>query len=273
MELVNKAFIIDLDGTLANNWTPLKGSVEFVQYLNKNLVPYCIVTNRVSKTVDEIKEYLDAIGFDIARDCIINSIVALKAFLVNNKIKTYFFVGPDYQKEMIPKSQYFKDFPEYVILCDFEHTHCDYNLFNQIYQYIRNGSKILATSYSNYYAAEDNYKMDTGIFVKMYELLTEKKATIIGKPSTEILKIAITKMKTEVKDIIIIGDDGSSDIAGGKNLGMKTVLVKTGVYKDGDEQKYKADITINSLAEIEKICGAIKQGRDVLDYIAQENLI
>jgi ribonucleotide monophosphatase NagD (HAD superfamily) len=160
---------------------------------------------------------------------------------------------------MIPESQYFQYFPEYVILCDFENTECDYKLFNKIYQYIRNGSKILATSYSNYYAAEDNYKMDTGIFVKMYELLTEKKAAIIGKPSTEILKIAITEMRKEAKDIIIIGDDGFSDITGGKNLGMKTVLVKTGVYRDGDEQKYKADITINSLAEIEKILETKKE--------------
>jgi HAD superfamily hydrolase (TIGR01450 family) len=250
---MNKALIIDMDGTLSNNWNPLKGSVEFIDYLNKNSMPYFIVTNRVSKTVEQIKEKLDSIGFNIPGNRIINPIVALKAFIIKNKIETHFFVGPEYQKNKIPESRHFEDFPEYVILCDFEYINCDYNLLNKIYQYIKNGSKILATSYSDYYATENNYKMDTGIFVKMYELLTEKKAAIIGKPSTEILKMAMAEMKKEPGDITIIGDDGFSDIAGGKDLGMRTILVKTGIYKEGDEQKYKPDLTINSLAEIEKI--------------------
>jgi len=84
----------------------------------------------------------------------------------------------------------------------------------------------------------------------MYELLTNQKATIIGKPSTEILKITMIELNKQRKDIILVDDDGFSDIQGGKQLGIETILVKTCVYKGGDEEKYKPNIIIDNLEEI-----------------------
>jgi HAD superfamily hydrolase (TIGR01458 family) len=250
---MNKALLLDLDGTLVNNWAPLEGSVELIDHLNKNDIPYFIVTNRVSKTIEQIEENLKSSGFNISKDHIINPIIALSKYIRDNGIKSFYFVGAEYQKDKLAKSNSFDKFPEYVILCDFENINCNYDLLNKIFQYIKDGSKIITTSYSNYYISGNEFKIDTGIFVKMYELLTDNKATIIGKPSTEILKIAISELKKEPNDIAIIGDDGFSDIGGGKQIGMKTILVKTGVYKEHDEEKYKPNLVINNLKEIDKI--------------------
>jgi HAD superfamily hydrolase (TIGR01450 family) len=253
IKTMKNALILDLDGTLVNNWVPLEGSVELIEYINENNISYFIVTNRVSKTVGQIGENLRFAGLNILNDHIINPIVALNKFIMDHGIKTFYFVGPKFQEEMIVKSECFDTFPEYVILCDFENIDCNYSLLNRIYQYLKNGSKMIATSYSNFYASGIEHKMDTGIFVKMYELLTGEKAKIIGKPSTEILEMALAVIKKEANEIIIIGDDGYSDIEGGKQLGMKTVLVKTGIYKDGDEEKYKPNYSINNLKEIDKV--------------------
>ena len=250
---MEKALLMDMDGTLVNNWMPLSGSIKLIEYLNEKKMPYLIVTNRVSKTIDQIGENLRSGGLKILNNRIINPLIALNKYIINNNIKTYFFVGPEYQEKNIIESNKFEIFPEYVILCDFENIDCNYKLMNKIYQYIKSGSKILTTSYSDYYLSDTEYKMDTGIFVKMYELLTEKKAIIIGKPSTEILQIAMVELNKQPKDIILIGDDGFSDIQGGKQLGMETILVKTGVYKEGDEEKYKPNLVINKLDEIIKL--------------------
>jgi len=250
---MKKALLIDMDGTLVNNWTPLRGSIELIEYLNYAEIQYLIITNRVSKTIEQIRENLRSIGINILNDRIINPIIALNKYIINNNIKTYFFVGSENQEKNIIESKNFKVFPEYVILCDFENIDCDYKLMNKIYKYIMNGSKILATSYSDFYLSDNEYKMDTGIFVKMYELLTNQKATIIGKPSKEILKIAMIELNKQPKDIILIGDDGFSDIKGGKQLGMETILIRTGVYKKGDEEKYKPNIILDNLEEIKKL--------------------
>ena len=218
--------------------------------MNEKKKPYLIVTNRVSKTIEQIEEKVRFIGLNILNNHIINPLVALNKYIINNEIKTYFFVGTEFQKNNIIDSNNYEIFPDYVILCDFENIDCNYKLLNKIYQYIRNGSKILTTSYSDYYISDSEYRMDTGIFVKMFESLTGKKAVILGKPSTEILQIAILELNKKPKDIVLIGDDGFSDIQGGKQLGMETILVKTGVYKEGDEEKYTPNIVVNNLEEI-----------------------
>ena len=249
---MNKGFIIDLEGTLVSSGKPLPGSIYFIDYLNKNGLKYIIITNTVSKTNENWEIILNEIGFNIEKDKIINPIIVLNDLIKRNDIKTYYFIGPDTIKKQIQKTMDF-DIPEYVIFCDFENIDMNYKLFNKIFQYLNNSSKIIATSYSNYYISKDEYKMDTGIFVKMYETLVNKKALILGKPSQLIYKMAVRELGIETKNVITIGDDVLTDIIGGNEMGMETILVKTGKYKNGDEDKYKPIRVVNRLDEIIKI--------------------
>ena len=152
--------------------------------------------------------------------------------------------------EKILKKTLEYNIPEYIIFCDFENIVLDYELLNKLFQYINNGAKIITTSYSDYYISNNEYKMDTGIFVKMYEILTNKNAIIIGKPSQIIYSITLKRMGIEASNVISIGDDGLTDIIGGNEIGMETVMVKTGKYKNGDEEKYKPKKVINNIMEI-----------------------
>jgi HAD superfamily hydrolase (TIGR01458 family) len=247
---MNKAFIMDLEGTLVSNGSPLLGSVDLINILNKNNIPYCIITNTVSKTVEQMEEDLRNNGLNILQGHIINPITVLNYFIIENALKSYYFVGHEYLKKLIRKSNVFDKIPEYIIFCDFENIDCNYEVLNKIFQYIKEGSKMITTSYSDYYISKNGYKMDTGIFVKMYETLSNEKAVIMGKPSSIIYKIALNTLKIKSNDIITIGDDGLTDIKGGKEIGMETILVKTGKYIEGDEIKYKPNKVVNNLEEV-----------------------
>ena len=109
---------------------------------------------------------------------------------------------------------------------------------------------MIATSYSDFYISKNKYKLDTGIFVKMYEILSNEKALIIGKPSHLMYKMGLKKLRMEAKNVITIGDDGLTDIIGGKEMGLETILIKTGKYKDGDEKIYEPNSIINNLLEL-----------------------
>ena len=250
---MNKAFIIDLEGTLVSNGIPLFGSVELIDTLNINNIPYCIITNTVSKTVGQMEENLKINGLNVLEGHILNPITVLDYFIKENEIKSYYFVGPEYLKNLIRESDVFEGIPDSIIFCDFENIDFNYNILNKVFQYIKGGSKIITTSYSDYYISKNEYKMDTGIFVKMYETLTNEKAEIMGKPSPMIYKMALNILKVKSTNVITIGDDVLTDIEGSKKIGMETVLVKTGKYKEGDEKKHKPNKTINNLTEIIKI--------------------
>jgi HAD superfamily hydrolase (TIGR01458 family) len=250
---MNNAFIIDLEGTLISNGIPLLGSVDLINILNINDIPYCLITNTVSKTVEQIEENLKNIGLNVLQGHILNPMTVLDYFIKENGIKSYYFVGPEYLKNLIKESVVFERIPDIIIFCDFENIDFNYSILNKIFQYIRGGSRIITTSYSDYYISKNEYKMDTGIFVKMYETLTNEKAEIMGKPSPMIYKMALNILKVKSTNVITIGDDVLTDIEGGKKLGMETILVKTGKYKEGDEEKYKPNKIIQNLAEIIKI--------------------
>jgi HAD superfamily hydrolase (TIGR01458 family) len=250
---MDKAFIIDLEGTLVSSGTPLPGSIAFIDILNSNSIPYCVITNTVSKTVEQMEENLRNNGLDVLQGRLINPITVLNNYIMENDITSYYFVGPEYIKRSIRKSNVFEKIPEYIIFCDFENIDCNYEVLNKIFQYIKDGSKMIATSYSNYYISKNEYKMDTGIFVKMYETLSNEKAVIMGKPSPMIYKMALDMLKMNPNDAVAIGDDVLTDIAGGKELGIETILVKTGKYKEGDEKKIKPDKVINNLEEITEL--------------------
>jgi HAD superfamily hydrolase (TIGR01458 family) len=246
---MDKGFIIDLEGTLISSGTPLEGSIDFINHLNKNNIKHYIITNTVSKSIDDWEKILKEIGFDINKDKIITPIIVLNDFINIKNIKTYYFIGPDRIKNLVQKTMDY-DIPEYVVFCDFEYIDINYELFNKIYHYIKNGSKMITTSYSNYYISNNQYKMDTGIFVKMYETLANEKSIILGKPSQIIYEMVLRKMGIEKNNIIAIGDDGLTDIIGGKEMGFETILVKTGKYKNGDEEIHKPNKIINNIKEI-----------------------
>lgn len=247
---MDKGFIIDLEGTLVSSGTPLPGSIEFINFLNKKCIKYYIITNTVSKTVETWEELLKGMGLEIKKENILYPIVVLNDFIKENDIKTYYFIGPDNLKRLVQRTMDYENNPEYIIFCDFEYVNLNYEMLNKIFKYIRNGSKMITTSYSNYYISKNEYKMDTGIFVKMYETLVNEKAIIMGKPSQIIYKTALKWLGMDTNDVITIGDDGLTDIVGGKEMGMETILVKTGKYKEGDEERYKPTEVVNNLEEI-----------------------
>jgi len=61
---------------------------------------------------------------------------------------------------------------------------------------------------------------------------------------------ALDRLKLRIKDAFLVGDSWW-DVRAGKKLGIRTVLVRTGFGRYNDFSKEGADVTVNSLAELE----------------------
>jgi phosphoglycolate phosphatase-like HAD superfamily hydrolase len=62
---------------------------------------------------------------------------------------------------------------------------------------------------------------------------------------------ALERLKLRVEDSFLVGDSWW-DVRAGKKLGIRTVLVRTGFARYNDFSKEGADMTVNSLVELEK---------------------
>jgi HAD superfamily hydrolase (TIGR01450 family) len=77
-------------------------------------------------------------------------------------------------------------------------------------------------------------ELTVGAYGQMLEDAAGIKATYIGKPSTYMFDIALGSMAIDRTKVLMVGDRVSTDIAGARQAGISSVLVKTGEFIESD---------------------------------------
>ena len=97
--------------------------------------------------------------------------------------------------------------------------------------------------------------MDIGAFIHGLEYASNRQAMMIGKPSVDFFNIALADMQLSISEVLMIGDDIDSDIGGAQQAGIKSVLVRTGKYRQAyaDASNIKPDLLLDSIADLPKI--------------------
>ena len=70
-------------------------------------------------------------------------------------------------------------------------------------------------------------------------------------PSETFFKIALESLQVSLNEVIVVGDDITSDIVGAERMEMRSVLVKTG--------KFKPTQLLNGSGDTKEILPCIKQ--------------
>lgn len=61
---------------------------------------------------------------------------------------------------------------------------------------------------------------------KYFDFVVSSEEAGRDKPHQNIFKLALGKLKMNPKNVVLIGDDREKDLAGGKMIGIKTILIK-----------------------------------------------
>jgi HAD superfamily hydrolase (TIGR01458 family) len=94
--------------------------------------------------------------------------------------------------------------------------------------------------------------LDAGAFVAGLEYAAEVVATVLGKPSPSYFGAALEALDADPDQAWIVGDDLESDIAGGQQAGLRTVLVRTGKFRADalTTARVAPDVVLDSLAAL-----------------------
>jgi len=95
----------------------------------------------------------------------------------------------------------------------------------------------------------------------------DKKLVFSGKPlsltfecAKERLKKIADGNKQEISEFYMIGDNPNVDVMGGKNNGFKTILVRTGVFKDkGNDKENPADYVVEDFNEAMRLISKLEK--------------
>ena len=241
-------YLIDIDGTLLNGSEPMAGAVDFIARLNRNSDKYVLMTNSI-KSIDVQQKRLAQAGIVVESDRILNPIVAINSYLLERHIERAKIIGSELETNQI-KARHVKEGYDIVILLDFEKMDFGYTVLQGILDDVENGTSVITASLSTYYLKNGRKAVDTGAFVKIIEDISAVHIPNFGKPSTPYFEIAGKLMQEEAGNICVIGDDWSTDILGANSYGAKSILVKTGKYKEKDELKCSPYRVVEKLLEL-----------------------
>lgn len=121
--------------------------------------------------------------------------------------------------------------------------------------YIRNGADFVATSRVGEYIADRGQLLPgTGAMVSAIEASSggNKKPCIIGKPF--ISETVLLRMGINPSTAMMIGDRLDTDIAFGQRLGMRTLLVESGIDTRATVSAFKADFVLPSIVDLAGCC-------------------
>jgi len=142
----------------------------------------------------------------------------------------------------------------YVVVA-FDRTF-DYQKLNIAYQAIKLGAHFVSTNPDRTCPVEGGEIPDCAGMIAAIEAVTGKRVeVIVGKPSPIMIQAALDVLGLKPVDCILIGDRVETDIKMGKDSGIATGIVLTGVTNEKMLQEFKhgplqPDFVFQSVADV-----------------------
>ena len=231
-----KGYLIDLDGTIYRGSEPIPAGRRFVEQLQKRQVPFLFLTNKTTKTPETVANRLaKEFSIHVAPETVYTATLATIDYMNDAaKGKKVYVIGEPGLIDPILSAGYIWDeeTPDYVVVgLDTEVT---YEKFVTATLAIQNGATFIGTNPDKNIPTERGLLPGAGSVIAMIEASTQQKAIYIGKPESIIMDKAVEILAMDKKEVLMVGDNYTTDILAGINNNIDTLLVLSGFTQKAD---------------------------------------
>ena len=250
-----KKIISDMDGVLYRGKQLIPGAKEFVQKLIESNNPFLFLTNNSEQTPLDLLRKLEMLGIEgLEEKHFINSAMATAQFLhkQNPGAKVFVIGGGATVNELYKYGFSITDSdPDYVVVG--KTTSFNYNMMKTAVRLILNGAQFIGTNPDIVDPKEEGLEPASGAILASIEVSTGIKPYVVGKPNPLMMLTAKNQLEAHSKDCVMIGDRMDTDIIGGMEAGMDTILVLSGVSDRETIKKfpYKPTHIFENVGEID----------------------
>ena len=217
------SFMVDLDGVLRRGNQVIKGAQDLLTTMDE----YMIVTNNSTRTSSMYAEELSHIGLSIPSDRIFTSARATALFLKENRdYTTAWVVGEKGLLQEITGIGLTITQDCECVVVGWDRTLTFEKLATACLA-IRGGAEFIGTNPDLTYPSERGIIPGCGSILAFLTACTGVNPLVIGKPHPLIMELALKNLKS--RPCYVIGDRLDTDIQGGINAQLETILVLTGV--------------------------------------------
>ncbi|CAI2354599.1 unnamed protein product [Caenorhabditis sp. 36 PRJEB53466] len=227
--------LIDLSGTLHVEELAIAGAQTALEVLRSH-VAVKFVTNTTKESQNLLHQRLQKCGFRIEKHEIFTSLCAARDLILKNRYRPFFMLD---EKAMEDFEGIPTDDPNAVVIGLAPEKFNDSTMTEAFRLIKENNAALIAIHKGRYYQKKDGLHLGPGAYVAGLEYATGVQAKIVGKPERLFFQMALETLSTpaDFSSAVMIGDDVNDDVLGAVEAGMRGILVKTGKYRSGDEDK------------------------------------
>lgn len=226
-----KSFVIDMDGVLYRGQEPLPGAQDFLNHLQEQGVPFILATNNSARTPRQYVAKLRAMGIEVTEHHILTSALAAALYLSQiapPRAKVY-VIGEDGLISAVEEQGFLSTDKDVDLVVAGLDSQLTYEKLKIATLAIRAGASFIGTNPDTTLPSEEGLVPGSGAILAALEAATGVPPLIIGKPQPILLRLAMEKLGVTPDCTAIIGDRLETDILGGKEVDLITVLVLTGI--------------------------------------------
>ncbi len=245
------AFLLDLDGTVYLDGTPIGHAVETLHWLRERGKKLVFLTNNSSRTAEAYRLRLSAAGLFGEGDLVYTSGNAAAEYLVRNfpGKRVFLLATKEVKREFTCAGvQIVEKDPDLCALAyDTELTYEKIRMFDG---FLKRGLPYLATHPDDVCPAKGTSVPDVGSFLALFERSANRLPdVIIGKPYSEMADGIAKRLGLPKERLCMVGDRAYTDIRFANRNGLMSVLVLSGETRREDLPALsdKPDLVLPSL--------------------------
>jgi len=247
-----RAVLVDIQGTLlAGDGAPVAGASAAVARLRETGLQVRFVTNIDSIGVTAIVSRLRQAGIAAEESEVFSPVAAAKRFLARLERARCHLLLPSELEAEFASFRASGDKVDWVVVGDCREGFT-YEKLNAAFRLLRSGAELLALQKGRWFLGTEGPTLDTGAFVAALEYSTNRPAHVVGKPSIELMRMALEDVGGDPFSVVMVGDDVCSDVPGAHAVGARSVLVRTGKFSLAalERSERKPDLLLDSVADL-----------------------
>ncbi|MBE6957260.1 MAG: HAD family hydrolase [Ruminococcaceae bacterium] len=257
--LAKKGYICDMDGVIYHGSQLLPGVQEFVNWLYRANKQFLFLTNNSGKTPRELQEKLARMGLEVDESHFYTAGLATASFIANQTpgARVFAIGDPGLTHALYQKGLSLDDVaPDYVVIG--ETANYNYDAICKAVKLVRKGARLIGTNFDMTGPAENGAIIPAcRALISPVELASGKQAYYVGKPNPLMMRTGLDLLGVHSQEAAMIGDRMDTDIQGGIECGLDTVLVLSGVSDRATAASfpYRPRLILNGVGDIAAAAG------------------
>jgi len=245
-----KFVIFDLDGVFYRGFTPLPGGKEMLDFLEKNGIGYCFLTNNSSYPLYMYIEKLKGFGLDVYENQIITTSMIMDRYLDLHNISSIHILGSAHLKNALNSKICANNKTPQALIVGMDDSISMADISCALNRCDGN-TQIIATNGDYFIPRDGRFDLECGAILDILCKALNRPHIIVGKPSLFAFDFALERYGASRNSTLMVGDTYETDIQGALESGLQAAWIATGnsLPKHDNSTKFTRHSDLNDLIQ------------------------